>query len=102
MSKGKHSRTNDDSNWCRNPFSQGSHKKPRNTVSSRSGARTPTMPTKQAVLRFDDPINGSKRTRASVSPSGVSPLKKDTATPVNAMAARAPISPTPAHKSQPF
>lgn len=33
---------------------------------------------------------------------GVSPLKKDTATPVNEMAAIAPTRPIPAHKSHPF
>lgn len=33
---------------------------------------------------------------------GLSPLKKDMAAPVNAMAVRAPTRPNPAHTSQPF
>lgn len=39
---------------------------PRNTVSSKIGARTPVMPSRQAVLIFDEPINGNRRTSESV------------------------------------
>uniref|UniRef100_A0A2P2LSC1 Uncharacterized protein n=1 Tax=Rhizophora mucronata TaxID=61149 RepID=A0A2P2LSC1_RHIMU len=83
-------------------FVRATMKNPRNTVSSRTGARMPVMATKQAVLVLDDPISGRSRTRASVSLCEVSPFNADMATPVNAIASRAPKRPIPAHKIHPF
>uniref|UniRef100_A0A2P2LSD1 CAAX amino terminal protease family protein n=1 Tax=Rhizophora mucronata TaxID=61149 RepID=A0A2P2LSD1_RHIMU len=53
-------------------------------------------------LVLDDPISGRSRTRASVSLCEVSPFNADMATPVNAIASRAPKRPIPAHKIHPF